>query len=223
MKIILIDGPAGLTSSDMEEEVSKDHFHLSIADARTLFGSDEFPCKRPLSIAGQFASWWRVEVTDAFGVTRAYTVVGGPRTYSQGEFTKSAYARLFGIPTHICPARRQSGDLEDARSTLVKGPCGSVLIPIIIAADHAHSGNPDHVGKSLFIMSPLTGVMGYIPIKAGETTDRRVHVHLDAEHGRQWEHVPTIPEITYAFLKICITPIEINLHMARWCMDALCE
>ncbi|WP_353894513.1 phosphate propanoyltransferase [Proteinivorax hydrogeniformans] len=121
--------------------VSNRHLHLSSADIETLFGAGyELKPLKELSQPGQYAAEEVVTVLGPKGSIEKVRVLGPARNQTQVEVSKTDSFKL-----GITPPVRDSGDLSESSSIILKGPKGQVELKegAIIAQRHIHMHTSD--------------------------------------------------------------------------------
>ena len=115
-------------------EASGRHVHLTVEQARTLFGHGLTP-QRPLSQPGQFLAKERVTIAGPKGVFRNVAVLGPERREAQVEISLTD-----GKTLGIRPPIKQSGDVSDSPGCALEGPVGKVVLDrgVIAARRHVH-------------------------------------------------------------------------------------
>lgn len=120
-------------------EVSARHLHLSVYDARKLFGKDyKWHKKNDISQTGQFASKEVLSVEGPMGKFEKVRIVGPERKQSQMELSVTDCHRL-GIKSKV----HVSGNITGAPKVVVKGPKGRVKVSAIVAQRHLHLSQKD--------------------------------------------------------------------------------
>ena len=117
-------------------EVSAKHIHLSEADVQELFGEGyELTPLKELSQPGAFAAKEKVELVAENGDTCSLRAVGPARENTQVEI---AFTDAFKIGFE--PPVRESGNIENSASALLKGSQGEKELKegVIIAKRHIH-------------------------------------------------------------------------------------
>ncbi|WP_350345042.1 phosphate propanoyltransferase [Proteinivorax tanatarense] len=121
--------------------VSNRHLHLSTKDIETLFGKGyELKPLKDLSQPGQYAAEEVVTVEGSKGQIEKVRVLGPARQQTQVEVSKTDSFKL-----GIKPPVRDSGDIADSSSVVLKGPKGQVQLNegAIIAQRHIHMHTSD--------------------------------------------------------------------------------
>ena len=118
----------------VELEASGRHVHLTMDQARALFGHPLTP-QRPLSQPGQFLSRERVKLVGPGGEMEQVAVLGPERREGQVELSLTD-CRSLGIRAPV----RLSGHVEQTPGIRLEGPMGRVDLPqgVIVARRHIH-------------------------------------------------------------------------------------
>lgn len=116
-------------------EVSARHLHISQADCKTLFNSDELTKLRDISQPGQFAANETVTLQGLKGEIKNVRILGPFRSQTQIELAKTDIYTL-GIKAPL----RLSGQLKDSGGVTVIGPAGQIELStgVILALRHLH-------------------------------------------------------------------------------------
>lgn len=114
--------------------ISNRHLHLTESDYRQLFGDQPLTKRNDLSQPGQFAAQQTVTLFTDKNTLENVRLIGPFRAYTQVEISQTD-ARHLGIT----PPVRDSGDLTGAAKIGLRGPAGSLELPVaILAARHLH-------------------------------------------------------------------------------------
>ncbi len=163
--------------------VSNRHIHLSKEDYITLFGDEELVKVRDLVQTGEFASNLFVTIATSKNKIEKVRVLGPLRSYTQVELSKTD-CYFLGLDAPI----RTSGDLTDACSVTIIGPCGTLTKNCaIIANRHLHLNHEDRVRLGLVnvekisikVKSNKSAILNDVYVK--ETPQGVLEVHLDTD------------------------------------------
>lgn len=114
--------------------VSNRHIHLNQEDYQILFQDQPIEIVKPLVQEGQFASNIFVTIQTPKGQIEKVRMIGPLRTYTQVEMSQTDAYKL-----GLHPPVRDSGDLKEAASITIIGPCGKIEKPCAILANrHIH-------------------------------------------------------------------------------------
>ncbi|MCL2846449.1 MAG: phosphate propanoyltransferase [Firmicutes bacterium] len=145
----------------LECEVSVRHVHLSAADVDVLFGVGyELTPTKDLSQPGQYLCAERVELVTEKATIKNVGIIGPTRKITQVEVSRTD---CFTLGLKNVPLR-QSGELDNAPTILVRTERGSIHAAVIIAQRHVH-------------MDTQTAT------KSGYTDGQIVAVKFDGERG----------------------------------------
>jgi putative phosphotransacetylase len=166
-------------------EISARHVHLSVRDAKKLFGAGySFHKKNDISQTGQFAT---KEIVAIKGLRQSFAkirIVGPERSASQIELSVTDCFTL-----GIKPVFHISGNTNKAPKLVVIGPKGQVRLPAIVPLRHIHIS--DWQAKRFKLKNKQT-----VLVKVGNVRELvfhkvivRVHptfrfrLHLDTDEG----------------------------------------
>jgi putative phosphotransacetylase len=167
-------------------EVSARHLHLSQKDFEQLCGKGKIltPIKK-LSQPGEFASKEIIELVNEKEKLNA-RILGPLRKESQAEISLTDAYKLKLNPL---PKMRVSGDLNSTTKIMIKGPKGSIKVPVILAQRHLHCSEKQ--AKKLKLKNNQK-----ISIKVGKEREITFHnvavrisnkydlsLHLDTDEG----------------------------------------
>lgn len=163
--------------------VSNHHIHLSNEDYKVLFGDRKIEKLKDLVQVGEFASNQVVEIETEKAKIGKVRFLGPIRPYTQVELSKTDCYTL-GINTPV----RASGDLTDAATVTIIGPCGSVTKPCaIIANRHIHMDHKTRVNLglekiekvSVSVGDEKSSILNDVYIK--ETPNGVLEMHIDTD------------------------------------------
>lgn len=127
--------------------VSGRHLHVSVRDAKILFGTTyQLTKMKDLMQPAQFAAEETVTLVGPKGVIRGVRILGPERKQTQIEIS-----RTDGFTLGVTPPVRQSGDLKGSAGIVIVGPRGAVTLDegLIVAARHLHLSVADGVARTL--------------------------------------------------------------------------
>ncbi|MCF6093141.1 phosphate propanoyltransferase [Microaerobacter geothermalis] len=157
--------------------ISNRHVHLSKEHLSLLFGPNyELTIKKPLSQPGQYAAEETVTLIGPKGTITNVRILGPVRGTTQVEIS-----RTDSFVLGVNPPVRDSGNVKDSASIIIRGPEGQVEIEegVILAARHIHFHTSD--GE-----------------KFGVIDKDRVRIKVEGERGVIFENVLCRVHDTYA-------------------------
>lgn len=163
--------------------VSNRHVHLTRDDYVLLFGNDLIEQERQLVQTGEFASSAKVSIKTEKNLIKNVRVLGPFRSYTQVEISRTD-SFFLGIE----PPIRNSGDLSNAESIEIIGPCGAVTRnACIIANRHIHINPEDRKKYGLVginyvkarIGNSKKSVLEDVYIKESEKGVFELHLDMD--------------------------------------------
>ncbi len=176
----------------LELEASGRHVHVTVEQARQLFGHPLTP-QRPLSQPGQYLANERVTVRGPKGEFQNVAVLGPERGEAQVEISLTDSRQL-----GITPPIRPSGSVKDSPGAVIVGPKGSVkLSQGVIAAqrhihmtpeDAAHWGVKDKQTVKLAVHTARPLIFDDVLVRVSR--DFATYVHLDYDEANACGFVP---------------------------------
>jgi len=164
--------------------ISNRHVHLSVKDARALFGTERFAVYKNLSQPGQFACSEKVTLVGPAGVIENVRVLGPVRQNTQVEISVSDGIKL-GLQAPV----RESGDIKGSVGIILVGPSGAVSLPegVIVAARHLHMHSVDAIrfgirdGEKVSAKTsgPRGIVFNEVLARVGDKYALEMHVDID--------------------------------------------
>lgn len=168
--------------------ISNHHVHLSNDDYKILFKDEEMFIKSPLKQPGMFASTLLVSIKGNKNIINNVRVLGPNRDYTQVEVSKTD-CYFLGVE----PPVRNSGDLSDASSITIIGPCGEITRnACIIATRHIHLDEKIRKEKGLVGISEVKlqingekgGILDHVYLK--DSSNAYFEVHLDTDDANSF-------------------------------------
>lgn len=163
--------------------ISNHHVHLCFDDYRKLFGNIPLTKRNDLTQPGMYACNETVTIKGNKRSIENVRVLGPLRDYTQVEVSQTD-CYFLGNPAPV----RNSGDLKDASSITIIGPCGEVTKnALIIATRHIHVDKniraKYHLEKvekvSIKISGEKSGIIDNVYLK--DSDEAYFELHLDTD------------------------------------------
>ncbi|MCL1879214.1 MAG: phosphate propanoyltransferase [Actinomycetia bacterium] len=183
---VLAEVRAGLAAQGwFQVEASGRHVHLSVADAKALFGDDyALNWAKYLSQPGQFVGQQRMALVGPAGRLEQVVVIGPERAQTQIEVSRTD-ATVLGVD----PPCRDSGNLYNTPGIRIENGNAHVDTQggLIIAERHIHMrpeaaaalglADGDRVSFALDSLRPLT--FRDVKVRVSENADNFMHIDYD--------------------------------------------